>query len=352
MLGKIVLEEAYERPGMQQKSQHEASLYIAAGDRDRYMRQINDIHDERLRLSNEHGIGYTVVSLTAPGIQGITDKAEAEKTATETNNWVAGQIRDHRDRLGAFACLSMHDPVQAGEELRRCVNELGFRGALLCDFQHARPNGETYLFYDQPQYDSFWKVLTDLDVPLYIHPSAPADVIYEKLYRERLYLIGPPLSFANGVNLHTLSLITNGVFDRFPTAKVIIGHDGEHIPFDFWRINHWFEDVKKPIAQQAGDFMCKSIYDYFKENIWITTSGHFSTRTLKYVVEEIGADRVLFSVDYPYERIEDGCGWWDDDAKAIQEAVGGVDAYRRIGRDNAKRLLGLGDFHDSSAPVT
>ncbi|OJJ89206.1 amidohydrolase family protein [Aspergillus glaucus CBS 516.65] len=266
------------------------------------MRQINDIHDEHLRLSNEHGIGYTVVSLTVPGIQGITDKAEAEKTAAETNNWVAGQIRDHRDRLSAFACLSMHDPVQAGEELRRCVNELGFHGALLCDFQHAGPNGETYLFYDQPQYDSFWKVLTDLDVSLYIHPAAPADVIYENLYRERLYLIGPPLSFANGVNLHTLGLITNGVFDRFPTAKVIIGHDGEHIPFDFWRINHWFEGVKKPIAQQAGDVMCKkSIYDYFKENIWITTSGHFSTRTLKYVVEEIGADRVLFSTFNIYQ---------------------------------------------------
>lgn len=352
MLGKIVLEEAYERPGMQQKSQHEASLYIAPGDRDRYMRQINDIHDERLRLSNEHGIGYTVVSLTVPGIQGITNKAEAEKTATEINNWVAGQIKDHRDRLGAFACLSMHDPVQAGVELRRCVNELGFHGALLCDFQHAGPNGETYLFYDQPQYDAFWKVLIDLDVPLYIHPAAPADVIYEKLYRERSYLIGPPLSFANGVNLHTLGLITNGVFDRFPTAKVIIGHDGEHIPFDFWRINHWFKDVKKPIAQQAGDVMCKkSIYDYFKENIWITTSGHFSTRTLKYVVDEIGADRVLFSVDYPYEKIEDGCGWWDNEAKVIQEAVGGVDAYRRIGRDNAKRLLKLGEFHDSDAPA-
>lgn len=138
MLGKIVLEEAYERPGMQEKSKHEASLYIAPWDRDRYMRQIDDTHDERLRLSNEHGIGYTVVSLTVPGIQGITNKAEAEKTATETNNWVAEQIKDHRDRLGAFACLSMHNPIQAGQELRRCIQELGFHGALLCDFQHAQ----------------------------------------------------------------------------------------------------------------------------------------------------------------------------------------------------------------------
>ncbi|KAJ5682567.1 amidohydrolase 2 [Penicillium macrosclerotiorum] len=352
MLGKVVLEEAYERAGKEEKSKAEAALYIAPEDRVRYMRQIHDVNDERVRLSNAHGIGYTVISLTVPGIQGISDKALAEKTAFETNNWAAEQIKHHRDRMGAFACLSMHDPKQAGQELRRCVQELGFHGALLCDFQHSGPKGETYLYYDQPAYDEFWKVLTELDVPLYIHPAAPCDVVLEKLYAQRQNLIGPPLSFANGVSLHTLGLISNGVFDRFPTAKVIIGHQGEHIPFDFWRINHWFEDVKRPIANEEGRVMAKkTIYDYFKQNIWITTSGHFSTSTLKYVVNEIGADRVLFSVDYPYETIENGCGWWDNDAEAIQEAVGGVDAYRRIGRDNAKKLLKLGSFHDSEAPV-
>lgn len=352
MLGKIVLEEAYERAGKEEKSKAEAALYIAPEDRARYMRQIHDINDERVRLSNAHGIGYTIVSLTVPGIQGISDKALAEKTATETNNWAADQIKNHRDRMGAFACLSMHDPKQAGQELRRCIQELGFHGALLCDFQHSGPNGETYLYYDQPAYDEFWKVLTELDVPLYIHPAAPSDVILDKLYAQRQNLIGPPLSFANGVSLHTLGLISNGVFDRFPKLKIIIGHQGEHIPFDFWRINHWFEDVKRPIANEEGRVMAKkTIYDYFKQNIWVTTSGHFSTATLKYVVNEIGADRVLFSVDYPYETIENGCGWWDNDAKAIQEAVGGVDAYRRIGRDNAKKLLKLDSFHDSDAPV-
>ncbi|KAJ5484866.1 2-3-dihydroxybenzoic acid decarboxylase [Penicillium diatomitis] len=353
MFGKISLEEAYERPNMEEKSMREARLYIAPHDRARYMRQIGDITNERLKLSDAHGIGYTIVSLTVPGIQGITDKAEAERVATETNDWVASEIKSHRDRLGAFACLSMHDPSQAATELRRCVKELGFHGALLCNFQHAGPDGETYLFYDQPEYDVFWQALTELDVPLYIHPSAPTGVVYEKLYEQRPSLIGPPLSFANDVSLHLLGLISNGVFDRFPKLKIIVGHQGEHIPFDFWRIDHWFEDIKRPIAQEEGRAMAqKNIYHYFKENIWLTTSGHFSTATLKYVVNEIGADRMLFSVDYPYETIEAGCGWWDNDRNAIVEAVGGLDNYRAIGRDNAKKLLKLGDFHDSEAPVS
>ncbi|EAW25239.1 amidohydrolase family protein [Aspergillus fischeri NRRL 181] len=281
-------------PSSCKKSKRDASLYIASWDRERYVRQIHGLTGECLQLSNEHGIGCTVVSLTVPGIQGIADKTEAEETATVTNNWIAEQIKEHRDRLGAFSRLSMHN-VQAGQELRRCVKDLGFHGVLLCDFQHAGPNGETYLFYDQPH---------------------------------------------------------NGVFGRFPTAKVIIGHLREHIPFDFCRINHWLQDVDKPIAEDKGKFVCKkTVYDYFKQDICITTGGHFSTATLKYVVDEIGADRVLFSIDYPYETIENGCGWWDNGAKALQEAVGGIDLYHCISQGNAKKLLKLGDFHDSEAPV-
>ncbi|ROV96973.1 hypothetical protein VSDG_04163 [Cytospora chrysosperma] len=353
MLGKIALEEAYEMAGLEAKSEREAALYIEKSDRGRYMRQISDINEERVKLADEHGIGYTIVSLTVPGIQGIWDKTEAERRATEVNNWVAEKVKTRPDKLGAFACLSMHDPVQAGKELTRCVKELGFHGALLCDFQHAGPNGETYLFYDQPQYDAFWQVLQDLDVPLYIHPAAPADVIFDKLYAQRKYLIGPPLSFANAVNLHLMGIITNGVFDRFPRAKVIVGHLGEHLPFDFWRINHWLEDIKRPIAKEEGyDRFCKkTVYDYFKQNIWVTTSGHFSTHTLKYVVDEIGADRVLFSVDYPYETIENCCSWWDGKEEEIKAAVGGVENYKKIGRENAKALLKLGKYHDSEAPV-
>ncbi|KAJ4342107.1 hypothetical protein N0V95_007043 [Ascochyta clinopodiicola] len=250
MLGKIALEEAYEVAGNNEKSMREAKLYIHPNDRERYIRQIHDIKDERVRLADEHGIGYTIVSLTVPGIQGIADRVEAERKATEINNWAAEQIKKHPRKLGAFACLSMHNPSQAAEELRRCVKEFGFHGALLCNFQHAGNNGETYLFYDQPEYDAFWKVCQELDVPVYIHPSAPTDIVYEKL-------------------LHLMGLITNGVFDRNPNLKIIVGHLGEHIPFDFWRINHWLEDVERPLAheQSVENFAKRSIYDYFKKNI-------------------------------------------------------------------------------------
>lgn len=352
MLGKVSLEEAYEIPKLADQSRAQASMYIAPKDLERYLRQIKSIKDERVQLSDAHGIGYTIVSLTVPGIQGISDKATAENHATEVNSYIANEIKDHRDRLGAFAALSMHDPVQAGNELRRCVKEFGFHGALLNDFQHAGPGGETYLYYDQPAYDKFWEVVCELDVPIYIHPAAPTGTLFEKQYAQRKYLIGPPLSFANAVSLHILGMITNGVFDRFPKLKIIIGHLGEHIPFDFWRINHWLEDVERPLAQKNGDVMSqKTIYHYFKNNIWVTTSGHFCTPTLKYVCDYLGPERILFSVDYPYETIENGCGWWDNEAEDIKKALGGTEAYANVGRENAKKLLKLGKFYNSDAKV-
>lgn len=137
-------------------------------------------------------------------------------------------------------------------------------------------------------------------------------------------------------------MVTNGVFDRHPSLQIIIGHLGEHLPFDLWRINHWFEDRKKPLGLAA---QCrKTIREYFAQNIWITTSGNFSSTTLNFCLAEVGAERILFSVDYPFEEFGEGCGWFDGVEINTRDRA-------RIGRENAKGLFKLGGFKDSEAPV-
>ena len=232
----------------------------------------------------------------------------------------------------------MHDPNVASDELRRCVTKYGFVGALVNDTQRDDASGSSMIFYDNPAWDVFWQTCTELDVPFYLHPRNPTGVFMEKLWADRKWLLGPPLSFAQGVSLHLLGMATNGVFDRHPRLQVIIGHLGEHIPFDLWRINHWFEDVKKPLGLDCK----KTIRDYFRENIWITTSGHFSTPTLKYCMEEVTDERILFSIDYPFESFEDACPWYDQ--VNLEESE-----KRKIGRDNAAKLFKLNDFKDSKS---
>lgn len=153
-----------------------------------------------------------------------------------------------------YRTLSMHNPQEAADELRRTVTRYGFKGALVNDTQRAGADGEDYVFYDQPEWDVFWQTLVELDVPLYLHPRNPTGIVFEKLWKDRQWLIGPPLSFAVGVSLHALGMVTNGVFDRNPKAQVILGHLGEHIPFDMWRINHWFEVRLPGYRRRPGSY--------------------------------------------------------------------------------------------------
>lgn len=341
MKGKIALEEAFALPRHTEKTQWWASLF--AVDPRKHTLEINDINDLRISLMDKYHVGYKILSYTAPGVQDIYIRSEADALAREVNDHLAREISGFETRLGGFATLSMHDPVTAAEELRRCVTQFGFKGALVNDTQRTDVSGSEMIFYDTPSWDAFWSVVQELDVPVYLHPRNPTGVFYEKLWEPRKWLIGPPLSFAQGVSLHLLGLVTNGVFDRFPGLQVIVGHLGEHLPFDLWRINHWFEDVKKPLGLGCK----KTIREYFRENVWITTSGHFSTLTLEYCIREIGVDRILFSIDYPFESFEDACGWFD--GVQLEEKLGGEKAVKAIGRDNAARLLKLKGFKDEEA---
>lgn len=330
MLGKITLEDHFNLPDFAEKAKWWAGLF--AVDADKHVREISDVGKIRLGYADQYGVGYHILSYTAPGIQDIADPKQAISLARQVNDYIYEQIKDKSDRFGSFATLSMHDPAEAAAELRRCVEQYGFKGALVNDIQIG-PDGESLIFYDKPEWDVFWQTCVELDVPFYLHPKQPTGVVYDKLWADRKWLIGPPLSFAQGVSLHLLGMVVNGVFDRNPKLQVVIGHLGEHIPFDLWRINHWFEDVKKPLGLK--ETCKKTIRDYFRENIWITTSGHFSTSTLKYCIEELGgADRIMFSTDYPFECYKDACTWFD----GLKLDEGQKEA---IGRDNALRLFKL-----------
>nr|7WMB_A Chain A, Amidohydrolase 2 [Aspergillus oryzae]7WMB_B Chain B, Amidohydrolase 2 [Aspergillus oryzae] len=338
MLGKIALEEAFALPRFEEKTRWYASLFST--DAETHVKEITDINKIRIEHADKHGVGYQILSYTAPGVQDIWDPVEAQALAVEINDYIAEQVRVNPDRFGAFATLSMHNPKEAADELRRCVEKYGFKGALVNDTQRAGPDGDDMIFYDNADWDIFWQTCTELDVPFYMHPRNPTGTIYEKLWADRKWLVGPPLSFAHGVSLHVLGMVTNGVFDRHPKLQIIMGHLGEHVPFDMWRINHWFEDRKKLLG--LAETCKKTIRDYFAENIWITTSGHFSTTTLNFCMAEVGSDRILFSIDYPFETFSDACEWFDN------AELNGTDRLK-IGRENAKKLFKLDSYKDSSA---
>ncbi|KAK7715927.1 hypothetical protein SLS57_006678 [Botryosphaeria dothidea] len=234
--------------------------------------RLSDIHDKRLQTMDAEGVEYMLLSLTSPGAQGESDQTTAEKVAREANDWLAGEVKKNPQRFGALAAVSMHDPAQAAEELRRCVEELGMFGGLVNDWQSTGADGTGRKYYDTDEYDVFWSTVQELDVPIYFHPRYP-----------------PLEELKTG----------QGV-------QIVAGHLGEGIPFNLWRADHW---LNKPQKKKTRPSKHDYTY-YFKKNVHITTSGNFNTAGLKFCVNEIGYERCLYAIDTPYDVIEEGQEWW------------------------------------------
>ncbi|KIK67110.1 hypothetical protein GYMLUDRAFT_217062 [Collybiopsis luxurians FD-317 M1] len=253
---------------------------------------------------DQNGIDYMILSCASPCIQGISDPVVASAMAKNVNDQLAIQISNSTLRFGGFAALSMHNATEAAAELRRAIQELGFLGGLVNDYQQSGENNDTLIYYDQPDFDVFWQTVTELDVPVYFHPRTNVAPISTLLYDHAPWLIGPAQEFAVTLSNHILGLCTNGVFDRFPNLKIIVGHLGERIPSDFVRID---TQLLKQIP--LGMPMLRNVSTYFRTNLYETTSGNFATDLLQFHIKEIGLDRILFSIDYPFVDIPPGTEW-------------------------------------------
>jgi len=192
-------------------------------------RRLLDIHDERLKSMDEHGVEYMLLSLTSPGVQGEADPAKAKSMAQVANDYLAGEVKKNPTRFGAFAALSMQNAQDAAEELRRAVKELGMFGGMVNDFQCKGANAEQKVYFDTPDYDPFWETVQELDVPIYFHPryAIPQDLQPGTKYGDRKHLLGAGVQFHLDLSWHLYAICSSGIFDRFPKVQIVAGHLGE-----------------------------------------------------------------------------------------------------------------------------
>ena len=291
-------------------------------------KRLLDFDTTRLQAMDEAGVDKVLLSFGAGfrtfGVQGILDRVEALDTARIVNDFLAEQVRAHPSRYVGMATLALQDPDQAVRELERCVTKLGFKGVMVNGYtQVETPDNLIYL--DDARMTPLWEALTALDVPLYLHPRASHNAV---MYDNHPELTGANWGFAPETATHALRIVYGGIFDRFPTAKLVLGHLGESLPFLAWRIQHGIN------FSPNGRFTKKRLADYLAENIWVTTSGNFNTQALHCTILTMGADRILFSNDYPYEDYAEGGEFID--TVPISE----IDR-RKIAYDNAKALYML-----------
>ena len=227
-------------------------------------------------------------------------------------------------RLGGFATLATQDPDAAAVELERAVTELGLLGALINGHCQGR-------YLDDPENEGLFERAQGMDVPIYLHPTTPHPAVMEAWFApyvgEGLHLAS--WGFAAETGTHVLRLIYSGLFDRFPRLQMIIGHLGEMLPFAAFRL-----DRDYGLGGDGSNHRLQRLpSEYLRSNFHVTTSGNFSPPAFACTLEVIGADRVMFSVDYPM-----------DDNRAGAEFLASYpmdDAVRRkVSSENAIRLFG------------
>jgi hypothetical protein len=317
----ITLEEHYVTPAFLNgpgREMKESPGHFSQGDD--LLKKLLDIGEGRVREMDAAGIDVQVLSLTYPGVQQL-EAAEAVKLARETNDYLAAAVKRHPGRFAGFVVLPAAAPDKAADELERMVKEHGF----VAGYVNGHTNGR---YLDDKFFSPLLERAEALKVPIYIHPTMPPKPVVDAYY-SGFGDVTPLLARAGWgwhieTAVHVLRMVVGGAFDRFPGLQVIIGHMGEGIPFMLPRINKTLTPQITKLDRPAGD--------YFRENVYYTFSGFNFTQTFLDLFLEVGADRIMFSADYPYGSMTQ--------ARAFLDHIPVSPADReRIAHGNAERLL-------------
>jgi 2,3-dihydroxybenzoate decarboxylase len=318
MVRKIALEEHFLCPDFIEYW-NPTAVDLPPERREKALSRLTDFGEMRLAAMDDAGIARAVLGLAGPGVQAERDTATAVRRARTANDFLAREIERRPNRYSGFAHLPMQDARAAADELERCVRELKFCGAMI----NGHTNGQ---YLDNSALYPFWERAEALQALIYLHPAdplMPAPVLEgHKGLRRATW----EWTFETGS--HALRLIFGGLFDRFPRARLGLGHLGETIPFLLWRFdsragpNFYAIKLGKPPSQ------------YFKDNFVVTTSGMCSAEPLNCTIAALGHERVMFAADYPFESAQEAGAFMDEVplAEPVRKAIAAdnVAKYLRI----------------------
>ena len=333
----IATEEAFSIPEQVDGFRHAAALSYSNPDIDMWkaflapdsdapplLRRLLDREDERIRIMNQTDVDMHVLSLTSPGVQPFSSDF-AKNLAITANDRLAEITRKHPARFAGLASFAPQDPKAAANEIDRAINKLKLNGLIV----NSHTNGE---YLDDRKFWPIFEAAEAVDAAIYIHPRNMPDPC-SFMTRANVDLSGALWGFQMETGLHAMRLIVSGVFDQFPGLKIVLGHMGEGLPYWLYRMDYMYG------AYTRGQNILKKIPSrYVKDNFFITTSGMNTHPVLKYCNEVLGADKILFAIDYPYQES-------DEAANFMNSAPLPAEDCEKIAHRNAENI-----FHISEKP--
>ncbi len=262
---------------------------------------------QRLAHMDRAGIDIQVVSHGADS-PGTLDHPEAVELCRKVNDELARQIAEHPTRFRGFATIPLHDPAAAADEMRRCVNELGFVGTLVMGTCGG-------LFLDDERFEPVLAAAEEVDLPIYVHPGMPEAPISTAYYAGdwpsavQFIFAGPAFGWHAEAGIHVLRLILSGALDRHPRLKLLSGHWGEMVA-------GWLDRLDEAI-NWAG-YLDRPVSGYYREHVWVTPSGMYSQNQFTFILSQVGAERIIHSEDFPYV-VRDNVSDFLDEAELTDE---------------------------------
>ncbi|WP_233828728.1 amidohydrolase family protein [Paraburkholderia sp. ZP32-5] len=253
---------------------------------------LQDLDQLRLQHMDEAGIDRQVIALTSPGVQ-VMDKDTAVSFAQVANDQLSEAVRKHPTRFSGMVAIAPQDPAAAAKEIERGVQELGLTGIIV----NSHTQGE---YLSDPKFWEIFEAAQANDTPIYLHPNTPPRNMIGPFLE--CGLDGAIYGFGVETGMHALRLITAGVFDRFPKLQIILGHMGEALPFWSYRLDYMHRATVVSKRYASMQPIKKKPSEYLRENFYITNSGVASEPAIKFTQDMMGADRVMYAMDYPYQH--------------------------------------------------
>lgn len=287
----------------------------------RVRRQLLDLEDERLQIMDASGVAVHLLSLTAPGVQTLP-VPRARALASLVNERLAQVIGRHPGRFAGLAAIAPQDPDGAAAEIAHAIRDLKLNGVVI----NSHTNNE---YLDDQKYWPIFEAAEDFGAPIYIHPRSPSAQMAQPY--KRFGLETGIYGFQAETGLHGIRLICSGVFDRYPRLRIILGHLGEGIPFWLWRV-----DYMHPVrsSHNARPKLELKPSEYFMRNFMITTSGMNWHPALRFCIEAVSADNIMWAIDYPYQLTAGAVEFMNDAPIALADK-------HKIFHRNAERVFGI-----------
>jgi 2,3-dihydroxybenzoate decarboxylase len=286
--------------------------------------RLQDLGPRRIADMDATGIDKQIVSLTSPGTQ-ILKKDAAVAMSVLANDQLAAAVKTHPDRYIGLAAMAPQDPQHAAKEIERGINKLGFKGVILNSHTHDE-------YFDDQKFWPIFEAAEACGAPIYLHPNTPSRGLIQPLLESGLD--GAVFGFGVETAMHLLRIIMSGAFDRFPKLQIVVGHCGEALPFWLFRLDYMYEAGMRANRYAFLQPLRKKIREYMRENVYVTTSGMAWAPAIMFCRQVLGADRVMYAMDYPYQYQAAEVAAQDDLPISLEEK-------KQFFQTNAEKAFGL-----------